>query len=202
MSHNSWGDCTVESRLWDCGSTAGAGSPYLETCSVPTKKSDWFRVRWNPPVLSGRAIAGVPVGLAWKRVVSRLSELLGARSSNPPRNRACGPTYTEVAWQHLYVEFRRGRLVGFRYIESGWPPSRAGERSSHGDLPPLVTTRGITLGSTLGQARIAYGRLKEVGTNRWETPDGLVLYDNATHYPDPPSSRIVEIKLIETCGDF
>jgi hypothetical protein len=25
MSHNSWGDCTVASVLWDCGSTAGPG---------------------------------------------------------------------------------------------------------------------------------------------------------------------------------
>ena len=31
--------------------------------------------------------------------------------------------------------------------------------------------------------------------------DGLVLYDNARHYPDPPSSRITEIRY-GTCGDF
>lgn len=202
MSHNSWGDCTVERSLWDCGSTAGPGAPYLETCWHPTRKSDWLRVRWNPPALSGKKIGGVRLGLAWRKAVGRLSELFGARSSNPPRNRACGPGFTEVAWQHLYVEFERGRLAGFRYIADGWPPGRAGERATRSDRPPLVTSRGITLGSTLGQARAAYGRVKEVGTNRWETPDGLVLYDNATHYPDPPSSRIVEIRSVGTCGDF
>lgn len=30
---------------------------------------------------------------------------------------------------------------------------------------------------------------------------GLVFYDDALHDPEPPSSRIVEIK-IGTCGDF
>ncbi|HKO26384.1 MAG TPA: hypothetical protein VJU80_02925 [Solirubrobacteraceae bacterium] len=201
MSHNSWGDCTVESVNWDCGSTAGAGFPYLETCDLPAKKSHWFRVRWNPPILSNRAIGGVPFGLPRSKVVARLSELLGTRSENPPRNTGCGPAYTEVAWRHLYVELRRGRLTGFRYIENGWPPSRAGGYRIAGGLPLLLTSRKITLGSTLGQARSAYGRLRPVGTSRWQTPDGLVLYDDAQQYPDPPSSRITEIKY-GTCGDF
>jgi hypothetical protein len=201
MSHNSWGDCTVADVLWDCGSTAGPGSLYLETCWQPRKKSHWFRVRWNPPILSNRAVGGVRFGLPRKQVVNRLSELLGTRSTAPPLNRACGPVFTEVAWQHLFVELRRGRLVGFRYIADGWPPSRFGKRQATGDLPRLVTARGITLGSTLRQARAAYGDLRPVGTNRWETPDGLVLYDDARRYPDPPGSRITEIKF-GTCGDF
>jgi hypothetical protein len=201
MSHNSWGDCTVASVLWDCGRTAGPGSPYLETCWQPTKKSHWFRVRWNPPSLSSQAIGGVRFGLPRKDVVTRLSELLGTRSTNAPLNRACGPASTEVAWQHLYAELRNGRLVGFRYIADGWPSSGVGKGVIPSDQPPLVTTRGIRLGSTLGQARAAYGRLTPVGTNRWQTPDGLVLYDNAHHYPDPPSSRITEIRY-GTCGDF
>jgi hypothetical protein len=49
MSHDSWGDCTVAGTAWDCGRTAGVGYPYLETCWQPTKKSHWFRVRWNRP---------------------------------------------------------------------------------------------------------------------------------------------------------
>jgi hypothetical protein len=196
MSHNSWGDCTAAGALWDCGSTAGPGSPYLETCWQPTKKSHWFRVRWNPPVLSNHAIGGVRFGLGRRKVVTVLSKLLGTRSPNPPLSAGC--PYTEVAWRHLYVEFKRGRLSGFRYIEDGWP---SGERRIANDLPPLVTTKEITLGSTLGQARAAYGRLRPVGTNRWQTPDGLILYDNATNFPDPSKSRIIEIKL-STCGDF
>ena len=201
MSHNSWGDCTVAGVLWDCGNTAGPGSPYLETCWQPSKKSHWFRVRWNPPTLSSQAIGGVRFGLPRKEVVTRLSELLGTRLPNPPLNRACGPGFAEVAWQHFYVELRHGRLAGFRYIEDGWPPSSSGTRVSANAGHPLLTTRGITLGSTLSQARAAYGHLSPVGTNRWETPDGLILYDNARHHPDPASGRISEIKF-GTCGDF
>lgn len=203
MSHNSWGDCTVANVLWDCGSTAGPGEPYLETCWQPQRKSHWFRVRWNPPILSAQAVGGVPLGSPRKKVIALLSELLGTRSPNPPRNSGCGsPAYTEVAWQHLYVELRRGRLTGFRYIASGWPSDQTGGRHTVSNArPPLITGRGITLGDTLGQARAAYGRLTAVGTNRWQTPDGLVLYDNARHYPDPRSSRITEIKY-GTCGDF
>jgi hypothetical protein len=201
MSHNSWGDCTVAGVLWDCGSTAGPGSPYLETCWQPTKKAHWFRVRWNPPTLSSGTVGGVQFGLPRKEVVTRLSELLGTRSTNPPLNRACGPGYTEVGWQHLYVELRHGRLTGFRYIEDGWPPTSVGKHAGANDRPPMLTTRGITLGSTLAQARTAYGHLRPVGTNRWQTPDGLILYDDAHRYPDPPSSRITEIKY-GTCGDF
>jgi hypothetical protein len=200
MSHNSWGDCTVAGVYWDCGSTAGAGSPYLETCYLPRKKSRWFRVRWNPPVLSGNAIGGVRFGLPRRKVVTRLSELLGTRSPTPPRNDGCGPVLTEVAWQHLYVELRRGRLTGFRYIENGWPGA-SGKRSISSALPPLVTTKGVTLGDTLAQARAAYGHLTPVGTNRWRAPDGLILWDDARDYPDPPSSRIVEIEY-GACGDF
>jgi hypothetical protein len=196
MSHNSWGDCTVAGVYWDCGSTAGPGAQYLETCYLPHRKSHWFRVRWKPPVLSGRAIGGVRFGLPRKTVVTRLSELLGERAPDPPRA-VCGPGFTEIAFQHLYVELRGGRLAGFRYIEHGWP----GERDSADRNPPLVTSKGITLGSTLAQARAAYGRLTAVGTNRWQTPDGLVLYDDARRYPDPAGSRITEIKY-GTCGDL
>lgn len=201
MSHTSWGVCTVAGVLWDCGSTAGPGSPYLETCWQPHKKSHWFRVRWNPPTLSSKAIGGVRFGLPRKEVVTRLSELLGTRATNPPANPACGPGFTEIDWLRLYVELRHGRLTGFRYIANGWPPTSDGKHLEAADPWRLVTTRGITLGSTLAQARAAYGHLRPVGTNRWQTPDGLILYDNARRYPDPPSSRITEIKY-GTCGDF
>jgi hypothetical protein len=45
------------------------------------------------------------------------------------------------------------------------------------------------------------GHVRPIRTKRRQTPDGLVIYDNATTYPDPPSSRIVEIEL-SACGDF
>jgi len=67
--------------------------------------------------------------------------------------------------------------------------------------PLLRTATGISLGDTLGRLRAAYGSLRVIGTDRWESPDGLVFYDNAKHDPVPPSSRVIEIK-IGTCGDF
>lgn len=131
-----------------------------------------------------------------------LTAILGRPSRGQFTNPACAPTYTEVGWKQLYVEFAHGRLAGFRYIEDGWPPTTVGKRQARSDLPRLFTSRGITLGSTLAKARAAYGGLKAVGSNRWETPDRLVLYDNATRYPDAPSSRIIEIKTLNACGDF
>ena len=153
-------------------------------------------------VLSGDGIGAARLGLPQARAVQNLTTTLGHPSRTDFVNRACAPTYTEVAWKHLYVEFRRGRLSGYRYIQEGWPRTSPGKPQPLSDLPRLVTSRGIRLGSTLAMARAAYRHLRAVGTNRWETPDRLVLYDNATRYPDPASSRIVEIKTLSTCGDF
>jgi hypothetical protein len=47
----------------------------------------------------------------------------------------------------------------------------------------------------------AEGKLSPVGTSRWSCA-GLVLYVDAQRYPDPPGSRIIEIKSATTCGDF
>jgi|GEM_PF-3450899 len=76
------------------------------------------------------------------------------------------------------------------------PPTRPG-----GVRPALRTANGITLGSTLGELRAAYGRLDLIGADRWRTAGGLVFYDDAARDPPPASSRIVEIKS-GTCGDF
>jgi hypothetical protein len=46
LSHSSWGDCRVSGVLWDCGRFAGPGSPLLETCYLPQRKSHWFSTVW------------------------------------------------------------------------------------------------------------------------------------------------------------
>lgn len=46
MQHDSWGDCTVAGRYWDCGRFAGPGYPLLETCYGPAEKSHWFSTVW------------------------------------------------------------------------------------------------------------------------------------------------------------
>jgi hypothetical protein len=144
------------------------------------------------PVLSADAIGGVHFGISRGQAVAELSTLLG-RPSGSFVNGGCGARYSEVAWGHLYVEFRAGRLSGYRYLEDGWPPSRYGVQRRASDLPRLATAKHVTLGSTLAQVRAAYGRLLVIGTDRWATSDGLVFSD--------AHGRIVEIKR-GTCGDF
>jgi hypothetical protein len=124
-------------------------------------------------------------GLTKPAAVAALTQLFGPPTSRG-RNPGCGPRYTEVVWRGLAAEFRFGVFSGYRY------------RSPR---PKLTTSTGISLGSTLAQVRAAYGKLAFVGTDRWRARNGLIFYDDAMHDPEPPSSRIVEIK-IGTCGDF
>ena len=156
----------------------------------------------QPLRISDRGIAGVDFGLPRAKAVSELTRLLG-RPSQVMVNSGCGPRFTEVGWGHLYVEFRDGKLAGFRYMETTWLPQRRPPKPTPPSLvePKLATSNGISLGSTLGELRAAYGRLDLVGTDRWQTPDGLTFYDGAQRDPPAASSRIIEIKY-GTCGDF
>lgn len=151
-------------------------------------------------LFSSHGIGSVRFGTAKPRAVHELSGLFGQPSRRFVSD-GCGPTYTEVEWGHLYAEFRQGRFSGFRYLRGAWLRSGVTPGSATAIQPRLVTAKQITLGSTLRQARSAYGHLRPVGTGRWETPDGLIFYDNAQRYPDPPESLIIEIKS-GTCGDW
>lgn len=154
-----------------------------------------------PVVVSGHGIGAVRFGLPRKEAVAKLTLLLG-QPSQVLVNSGCGPRYREVAWSHLYVEFRLGRFTGFRYMERPWLPQTARRKPMPSPLlPKLATAKAITLGSTLRDLRTAYTHLNVIGTDRWQAPDGLVFYDNARRQPPPASSQIVEIKF-GTCGDF
>jgi len=152
----------------------------------------------RPVLISDHGIGNVQFGLARARAVAGLTKLFG-RPSHPFLNSGCGPRYTEVAWGHLYAEFRQGRFTGFRYMTTGWMSGRPA--SSSRPAPRLIAPHGLTLGDTLGRLRRAGGPLDLVGTDRWQTRDGLVYYDNARRQPPPAASRIIEIKY-GTCGDF
>jgi len=150
--------------------------------------------------LSSEGIGGVRIGSSKAQTVAALTRLFG-----PPTRRfvssGCGSAVTEVAWRHLYAEFRLGTFTGFRYVAGSIQPWSAGRPSEASVRPRLATALGISIGSTLAQLRERYGRLTPVGTARWESSDGLVFYDNAARFPDPGGSRIDEIKF-GTCGDF
>jgi hypothetical protein len=138
-------------------------------------------------VLGAHGIGPVRFGTPKPQAVAALSRVLG-RPTSRTTSPGCGARYTEVFWGDLEAEFRLGTFSGYRYLDRG-------------ELPPLATAKGITIGSTLAQVRAAYGRLGVVGTDRWRAPNGLVFYDDAMRDPIPPSSRIIEIK-IGTCGDY
>jgi hypothetical protein len=136
-------------------------------------------------VLGPHGVGKAHFGLPKPAAVAALTQLFGPPTTRGP-NPGCGPRYSEVVWRGLAAEFRFDVFSGYRY------------RSAR---PKLATAAGISLGSTLAQVRAAHGKLGFVGTDRWRAPNGLVFYDDAMHDPEPPSSRIVEIK-IGTCGDF
>jgi len=152
--------------------------------------------------IGAHGIGDVHFGETKARAVAGLSARLGAPSGRGA-NTGCSSRYTEVAWRDLIAEFRLDVFSGFRYIVGGFPITTPGSPPAGPKVvsPRLATAARITLGSTLAQARTAYGRLQRVGADMWRAPNGLVLVDDAKRDPVPPSSRIVEIK-IGTCGDF
>ena len=153
--------------------------------------------------LRADGIGAVHFGLAEARAVGELRALFGAPSARG-FNTGCGPRYTEVVWGELAAEFRSGRFSGYRYSSGGYPLTTPGSPqprpTGRPGKPMLVTPTGVSLGSTLRQLRAAY-RLRLVGASRRQAPNGLVFVDDAKRDPEPPASRIIEIK-IGTCGDF
>jgi hypothetical protein len=154
-------------------------------------------------VLRSNGIGSARFGETEREAVAALTRQFG-RPTARLVNAGCGPRLREVEWRHLYAEFRGQRFAGVRYLAGPWPPSHAARNSRPAAtvLPRLVTAKGISLGSTLGELRAAYKPLRLIGTDRWRSRNGLVFYDNAQHDPPPASSRIVEIKGGRTCGDF
>jgi hypothetical protein len=154
------------------------------------------------PVLSSHGIGGIQFGTSKPQAVKEFTSLLGSPSRQFVSN-GCGPHYTEVEWGHLYAEFRRGRLAGFRYLHGEWEgrPVQPGA-DGHGLVPKLVTSQGVSLGSTLAQVRNRYGTLAIIGTDRWQSRDGLIFYISyQVTQPAPANSHITEIKY-GTCGDW
>jgi hypothetical protein len=154
--------------------------------------------------LGPQGIGKAHFGLAKAATVSELSAMFGPPDARGV-NTGCSRRYTEVEWGDLAVEFRSNVFSGYRYMQGGYPIRTPGSphetHPPNGVTPRLATGAGISLGSTLAQVRTAYRKLAFAGTDRWRAPAGLVFYDDAMHDPEPPSSRIVEIK-IGTCGDF
>jgi hypothetical protein len=155
------------------------------------------------PLLTERGLGEVRFGTDKTRAVTQLRSLLGKATSSGI-NTGCGSRFAEVAWHDFVAEFRGPRFMGYRYVRGGYPLRTASspKPSSPGHVSPkLKTAAGITLMTTLRELRAHYKGLQHIGTNKWQSRNGLVFVDNAKHDPEPPSSRIIEIKF-HTCGDF
>jgi hypothetical protein len=155
-------------------------------------------------VMGPEGIGLVHFGLAKSETVADLTGRLG-KAAPLGTNTACGPRYSEVEWGDLVAEFRLGLFSGYRYLNGGWPLATPGfprrPPLSSGPSPLLATAKGISLGSTLTQVQGAYGEVRFVGVDKWQAANGLVFVVDAPREPEPPSSKVVEIKF-GTCGDF
>lgn len=154
-------------------------------------------------VLDADGIGSVRFGLTRSHALTELRRMFGTPSAVGV-NTGCGPRYREVAWGDLIAEFRLNRFSGYRYVAAGYRlPIPGGPRAPapHGPTADLSTATGITLDSTLGQVRAADRSLASIGTDKWKAKSGIVFVDAAARDPEPPSSRIIEIKT-STCGDY
>jgi hypothetical protein len=106
------------------------------------------------PALSANGIGSVHFGAPEASAVASLRKSLGAPNATGI-NTGCRPSFTEIAWRDLIVEFKHDRFTGYRFIRGGWPLTTAGSPhdlvTSGSPTPRLKTAVGITLGSTLGE---------------------------------------------------
>lgn len=154
-------------------------------------------------VLTSQGIGPAHFGEPKTLVVRQLTHLLGPPVTSVV-SAGCGPRYSEVEWgDDLAVEFRLGVFSGYRYLDGGLLRNYTSNAQieSLPVAPRLFVAGGVTLGSTLGEVRSAFGPLRLVGTNRNQSSSGFIFYDDAESFPDPSSSHIIEIK-IGTCGDY
>lgn len=154
-------------------------------------------------LLGPEGVGPVHLGTARPQAVAGLSRLLGPPTSYGG-NTGCGSRYREVEWGELVAEFRSGTFSGYRYLRGGWPlttPGSPGRPPPSLHRPHLATAKGASLGTTLGQLRSAYRELRFVGVDKWQAANGVIFVVDAVKEPEPPSSKVVEIKF-GACGDF
>ena len=174
----------------------------VAVCAAVTFAVASASVAASPPSLKPDGLGAVDFGLPKKQAVAELSRLFGPPSATGI-NTGCGRRYTEVVWGDLDAEFRGSVFSGYRYVNGGYPlvtPGSPRPIKPSSVTPRLATSRGITLGSTLAQVRVAYGTLHRIGADAWRA-GRLSFADNQAHDPVPPSGRIIEVKT-GTCGDF
>lgn len=114
------------------------------------------------------------------------------------------PGTTEIEWSDLSLEFSRGVLDGYRYLEGGL--SSAGELHppTGPGSPVLTTATGATLGMTLAEVRPLY----PAGDFTMEQGGSIVVPGSKAgdrlflgFFSSASSTPLTEIKGGSTCGN-
>jgi hypothetical protein len=206
-----------------CSSSGGRGtagdrtppSPAVATGVVPSTQSALCGGSSSPSIersadrvitLRRHGVGPVDFGTCKEEATAELTRLLGPPSGGGV-NRGCGPTFTDVNWGELAVEFHNDVFSGYRDINRpqgnlGWGPADpAGYKTFYPVRPAAKTAAGIALGDSLGRVQAAYPSLVLAGADRWLSR-GLSFVDNSlTRSPAPPQARIIEIRF-GACGSY
>jgi hypothetical protein len=206
-----------------CSSSGGRGtagdrtppSPAVATGVVPSTQSALCGGSSSPSIersadrvitLRRHGVGPVDFGTCKEEATAELTRLLGPPSGSGV-NKGCGPTFTDVNWGELAVEFHHDVFSGYRDINRPQgnlglgPADPAGYKTFYPVRPAAKTAAGIALGDSLGRVQAAYPSLVLAGADRWLSR-GLSFVDNSlTRSPAPPQARIIEIRF-GACGSY
>lgn len=188
-----------------CSSSGTSPGAVIASQQSPTRDATNMAAADRTIILGSHGLGPVEFGTSKQRTTARLTRLLG-----PPAgygtNAGCGPTFTEVQWGELAVEFHDNVFSGYRDLNrpSGnlqLAPAPAGYRQTYPVRPAAETATGIHLGDSLGRVRAAYSKLSLAGANRHQAANGISFVDDSSRSPAPPTARIIEIRIL-TCGSY
>jgi hypothetical protein len=171
-----------------CSSTgvphrAAARTSHSPAVAASATRSTQVKPRGNSgrlKALDGRAIilgsdglGTVDFGTSKIQATAELTRLLGPPSGHGS-NTGCGPTFTEVDWGELAVEFHNNAFSGYRDIDrpqgdlDPWP-SNGGYPPPYPARPVARTAAGIRLGDSLGQCKL------RIPSSHWQVRIGTRL---------------------------
>jgi hypothetical protein len=124
--------------------------------------------------LEGTGLGVVSFGASRRLTITRIARVLGRPTGYPPS--ACPRGYTQAAWHDLIAQFVSGRFRGYRYILAGGGNlQRPIAVAFRHVLPVIYGLPGITLGSSLGAVRRAYGHLRNDGSYTYSARSGVTF---------------------------
>jgi hypothetical protein len=169
------------SLILSCGIALSAASPKQARVSAKT----------SPVRLNGNGLGVTRYGATQSSATKAISAVLGKPSGHPSAD--CTGEYFQTSWHDLVVQFVAGRFRGYRYLDGGKygvAPTAAVVRST---TPRLSTAAGITVGTSLVDAKHAYRTLRRAATNFYRTKSGITFAFWSSGNPSP-NSRIYEVK--------